>query len=161
MQLLNGKTFQDYPNDSTKVLINERAAQVLGFDPPVSAVGQPIVMRRDKDLNFEVIGVIKDFSTSTKEPVQGLVLHNYGVNQVSQINCFIMKLSTQDLASTMDEIKNEWSDLFNDAPFDYFFLDTYFDTFYKEERQFASVFGFFSIIGVAITCMGLFGLSLI
>ena len=50
--------------------------------------------------------------------------------------------------------------LFNDAPFDYFFLDTYFDTFYKEERQFASVFGFFSIIGVTITCMGLFGLSL-
>ena len=49
---------------------------------------------------------------------------------------------------------------FNDTPFDYFFLDTYFDTFYKEERQFASVFGFFSIIGVTITCMGLFGLSL-
>ena len=160
VQLLNGTTFQDYPNDSTKVLINEHVAQVLGFDPPVSAAGQPIVMRRDKDLNFEVIGVIKDFSTSTKEPVQGLVLHNYGVNQVSQINCFIMKLSTQNLASTMDEIKREWSDLFNDAPFDYFFLDTYFDTFYKEERQFASVFGFFSIIGVAITCMGLFGLSL-
>ena len=60
----------------------------------------------------------------------------------------------------MDEIQHEWSDLFNDTPFDYFFLDTYFDTFYKEERQFASVFGFFSIIGVTITCMGLFGLSL-
>ena len=92
--------------------------------------------------------------------MQGLILHNYDVNQVSQINCFIMKLSTQNLASTMDEVKKEWSDLFNDAPFDYFFLDTYFDTFYKEERQFASVFGFFSIIGVAITCMGLFALSL-
>jgi putative ABC transport system permease protein len=60
----------------------------------------------------------------------------------------------------MNEIQHEWSDLFNNAPFDYFFLDTYFDTFYKEERQFTGVFGFFSIIGVTITCMGLFGLSL-
>ena len=58
------------------------------------------------------------------------------------------------------KFNSEWSALFNDAPFDYFFLDTYFDTFYKEERQFAGVFGFFSIIGVTITCMGLFGLSL-
>ena len=160
VQLLNGKTFQEYPNDSTKVIINEHAAQALGFDPPISAVGQPIIMHRDKDTKYEVIGVIKDFSTSTKEPVEGLVLHYKDVYQVANTNCFVMKLSTQNLASTMDEIKKEWSHLFNDAPFDYFFLDTYFDTFYKEERQFASVFGFFSIIGVAITCMGLFGLSL-
>ena len=46
------------------------------------------------------------------------------------------------------------------TPFDYFFLDTYVDSFYKGERQFAGVFGFFSLIGVLITCMGLFGLSL-
>ncbi|HEX6889849.1 MAG TPA: FtsX-like permease family protein, partial [Chryseolinea sp.] len=50
--------------------------------------------------------------------------------------------------------------LFSDAPFDYFFLDSYFDTFYKEEQHFAGVFGFFSVIGILITCMGLFGLSL-
>ncbi len=60
----------------------------------------------------------------------------------------------------MTTIEKEWKQLFSQTPFDYFFLDTYFDTFYKEERQFAEVFAFFSVIGILITCMGLFGLSL-
>ena len=42
----------------------------------------------------------------------------------------------------MNEIQHEWSELFNNAPFDYFFLDTYFDTFYKEERQFTECIRF-------------------
>lgn len=162
MELLKGRTFSTYrDDDSTKVIINERAVHDLGFDSPALAIGQKIVMNRvGDDLNYEVIGVVKDFSTSTKEPLQGLVMHHREIYAFdTRINFFVVKLSTQNLSSTMAEIQSEWSSLFNDAPFDYFFLDTYFDTFYKEERQFASVFGFFSIIGVTITCMGLFGLS--
>ncbi|MEJ1239163.1 FtsX-like permease family protein [Chryseolinea sp. T2] len=58
------------------------------------------------------------------------------------------------------ELRKEWTSLFPGAPFDYFFLNEFFDTFYKEERQFAGVFGFFAIVGIMITCMGLFGLNL-
>ena len=163
MQLLEGKTFSSYaPEDSTKVIITERAARDLEFDSPASAIGQEIVMNRlEGDLYYEIIGVIKDFSTSMKEPPQGLVIHHREIYSFdTRINFFLVKLSTQNVSSTMAEVQREWSALFNDTPFDYFFLDTYFDTFYKEERQFAGVFGFFSIIGVTITCMGLFGLSL-
>ena len=163
MQLLAGKTFSSYSaEDSTKVIITERAARDLEFDSPASAIGKEIVMNRlDGDLYYEIIGVIKDFSTSMKEPLQGLVIHHREIYSFdTRIKFFMVKLSTVNVSSTMAEIQREWSALFNDAPFDYFFLDTYFDTFYKEERQFASVFGFFSIIGVTITCMGLFGLSL-
>ncbi len=163
MQLLEGKTFSSYaPEDSTKVIITERAARDLEFDSPASAIGQEIVMNRlDGDLYYEIIGVIKDFSTSMKEPPQGLVIHHREIYSFdTRINFFLVKLSTQNVSSTMAEVQHEWSALFNDTPFDYFFLDSYFDSFYKEERQFTSVFGFFSIIGVTITCMGLFGLSL-
>ena len=166
MQLLEGKTFGSYlANDSTKVIISESAAYDLGFDSPASALGQEITMHRlEGNRDYRVIGVIKDFSTSTKEVTQGVVLHNghirQGSNFLTYTNFFVMKLTTQNLASTLNEIQHEWSDTFNDTPFDYFFLDTYFNTFYKEERQFASVFGFFSVIGVVVTCMGLFGLSL-
>jgi len=56
-------------------------------------------------------------------------------------------------------LQAEWNSISQDTPFDYFFLDQHFDAFYREDRQFAGVFGFFAIIGVVITCMGLFGLS--
>ena len=162
MQLLEGKTFSNFPaDDTTKVIITEGASRDLGYHSPAEAIGQEIVMNRTEgDRYYEVIGVIKDFSTSMKEPAQGTAIHHRDIYPITYINYFVIKLSTQHLASTMNEIEHEWSELFDNTPFDYFFLDTYFDTFYKEERQFAGVFGFFSIIGVTITCMGLFGLSL-
>ena len=69
MQLLEGKTFDSsLTNDSTKVIISESAAHDLGFASPSSAFGQEITMRRPvRDHDYSVIGVIKDFSTSTKE----------------------------------------------------------------------------------------------
>ncbi len=163
MEVLQGKSLNSYgPNDSLHVVITERAARDLGFDSPSHALGENIIMNRaEGDRTYEVAGVIKDFMTSSKEAAQGVVIHHGEINSFdTRINFFVMKLSNKNLASTINEIQHEWSNLFNGAPFDYFFLDTYFDTFYKEERQFASVFGFFSIIGVSITCMGLFGLSL-
>jgi len=166
MKLLEGRTFSSYTAyDSTIVMISETAARDMGFDSPASAIGQEISMHRGAgNRTFKVVGVIGDFFTSVKDPAQGVVMLNGHWNEnggyVAYTNFFIMKLSTQNVASTMQKIQQEWSATFNDAPFDYFFLDTFFNTFYKEERQFAGVFGFFSIIGVVVTCMGLFGLSL-
>ena len=162
MQLMEGKTFDAYgSDDSTKVILTQRAVHDLGFNSPTSALGQEIALHRlEGTRTYTVIGVIKDYSTSMKEPLQGVAIHHLEIDTVTLTNYIVMKVSTQNLASTLKDIQREWSSVFNDTPFDYFFLDTYFDTFYKEERQFASVFGFFSIIGVTITCMGLFGLSL-
>jgi len=166
MELLEGRTFSSYTAyDSTIVMISETAARDMGFDSPASAIGQEITLRRGAgDRTYKVVGVIRDFFTSVKDPAQGVVMHNGHWREnggyMAYTNVFVMKLSTQNVASTMQKIQREWSVTFNDAPFDYFFLDTFFNTFYKEERQFAGVFGFFSIIGVVITCMGLFGLSL-
>jgi putative ABC transport system permease protein len=163
MELLEGNTFSSYGSeDSTHVVITERAALDLGFDSPDDALGEKILMNRaEGDRTYEVAGIIKDFSTSSKEPAQGVVLHHREIYSFdTRINFLIIKLYTKTITSSMKDIQHEWSNLFSDAPFEYFFLDTYFNTFYKEERQFASVFGFFSIIGITITCMGLFGLSL-
>jgi putative ABC transport system permease protein len=76
------------------------------------------------------------------------------------VNIILVKLSTEDVRTTVSGIEREWMALFPDTTFDYFFLDTYFDTFYKEEQQFAKVFAFFAVIGILISCLGLFGLSL-
>ena len=75
------------------------------------------------------------------------------------LSVFLIKLSGDDIPNTLTQIEKTWNKLFPNAAFDYFFLDDHFDKFYRDERQFAGVFRFFSIIGVVITCMGLFGLS--
>ena len=158
LSLLHGRTFSDDKvSDSTRIIINETAARQFGFENPESALGHELIFTISKT-KYEIIGIVKDFSTSIKDPGHGSIFHHRKAPH-SQTTYFVLRLSTKDLPVTMAGLEKEWGGLFNDAPFDYFFLDSYFDTFYREEQQFAGVFGFFSMVGVVITCMGLFGLS--
>jgi putative ABC transport system permease protein len=157
--LLYGRGFSgDHATDSAYVIINETAARELGFGKPESALGQSITLIQYKK-KHEVIGIVKDFISSLKRPAYGSTFYSSQLHDLRPVY-FLVKLSTANLPATMTNLEREWKYLFNNSPFDYFFLDTYFDTFYKQERQFAGVFGFFSIAGVAITCIGLFGLSM-
>jgi putative ABC transport system permease protein len=44
-------------------------------------------------------------------------------------------------------------------PFDYFFLDDFFNRQYKDDQQFARIFGMFAALAIIIACLGLFGLA--
>jgi len=158
IKLLHGRTFRDdLPGDSAAVVINLEAAHELGFEDPESALGQKVTFTGD-EIEFEIIGIVNDFTASVKQPAYGSIFHKKAPYNFTHY--FVLRLATANLSITLTEIEADWKTLFSNAPFDYFFLDTYFDTFYKEERQFAGVFGFFSVVGVVITCMGLFGLSM-
>ena len=169
LQLLHGRDFTaDAVPDSTHVVINEMAARELGFTEPHAAVGEQLISP-DTRKKYEIIGIIKDFNLNLKERPEGEIFYKHylssDVARGDHANeypayYFLVKLSTRDISHTVSTIEKGWKQLFSQTPFDYFFLDTYFDTFYKEERQFAEVFAFFSVIGILITCMGLFGLSL-
>jgi putative ABC transport system permease protein len=72
---------------------------------------------------------------------------------------FCIKLSTEKLGQTMAFLKENYASIFPNNPFDYFFLDTFFNRQYKNERQFGSVFGFFAGLAIIVACLGLFGLA--
>jgi len=55
--------------------------------------------------------------------------------------------------------ENKWGELFTGNPFDYFFLDTYFNRQYQAEERIGKMFNVFTILGVIISCLGLFGLA--
>jgi putative ABC transport system permease protein len=155
---LAGHTFNDdLSADTTGIIINEDAVYQLGFDNPEEALGQGVTFTMF-DFKFEIIGVVKNFSTDLKSTPSNSSFHHRKFDFF--LRYFVIKLSTNDLQTTMADLEQSWKEMFNDSPLDYFFLDDYFNTFYKSEMQFASVFGFFSIVGVVITCMGLFGLSM-
>jgi putative ABC transport system permease protein len=102
---------------------------------------------------------VKDFKTSLKNRTRGEIFFNTKSSTWDELDFFLVKIEGADLNTSIQQIKGSWSEAFPGTPFDYFFLDTYFDTFYREERQFAGVFGFFCFIGVAVACLGLYGLS--
>lgn len=165
-ELRCGRVFRDdLAADSNKVLINETAVHELGFSDSESALGEhvafvPTVRSWMKDKEYEIVGVVRDFSTSLKLPSRASIYHWKSAPPTFSSAYFMTRLSASNLPETMENLRSDWSELFGDTPFDYFFLDSYFNAFYKQERQFAGVFGFFSTVGIAVACMGLFALSM-
>jgi putative ABC transport system permease protein len=44
-------------------------------------------------------------------------------------------------------------------PYEYYFLDDFFNAQYKSDQQFGKIFGVFAILAVVISCLGLWGLA--
>jgi len=161
IDLLHGRDFNEDPKaDTNKVIINEKAAHELGYVDSELALGEWLVYDKYVVREFQIIGIVKDYSESSKIlKSSDLFFHGLVPDAAHGLFVFLIKLSTSDMTNSVVQVEKTWNKLFPNAAFDYFFLDDHFDDFYRDERQFAGVFRFFSVIGVLITCMGLFGLS--
>ncbi len=60
----------------------------------------------------------------------------------------------------MASTQNIWEQVYPDQAFDYYFLDERFNDIYERERVLKSIFLTFTIISVAVTFLGVFGLSI-
>ncbi|MEM9325693.1 MAG: FtsX-like permease family protein, partial [Bacteroidota bacterium] len=68
-------------------------------------------------------------------------------------------LLSGNISETLLTVRSLYDSYFPGNPFDYYFMDDFFDRQYKADEQFGAIFTSFSIIAVAIACLGLFGLA--
>ncbi len=145
----------------TPVMLNEAAVQACGFASPEAAIGQAIYMRNGSGKNFknEVVGVIRDFhQRSLKEtytPLIFLISENAGA-----ITHYALKVNSANMGETIARIEITYKNLFPGSPFEYFFLDEFFNRQYQTDQQFGQVFSLFTGLAILVACLGLFGLCL-
>ena len=152
LELKDGRFFSsDFPGDSTALVINETAAEIISFKEPI---GKILSSRGDK---FRIIGVVKDFhikSLHTKiEPLAILKLN--GMNG----NCYV-RMKPGHITSTVDYIKKIFKSHNLDYPLQFKFLDDEYDKLYRTEQRIGKILGYSSFLAIIISCMGLIGLSL-
>jgi putative ABC transport system permease protein len=63
------------------------------------------------------------------------------------------------MSETINYIKQKWTEVFPGYPFDYFFVDEYFDRQYQADKQFGKILSIFVWLAIFINCLGLLGLS--
>jgi putative ABC transport system permease protein len=73
-------------------------------------------------------------------------------------NYLSIRVQPGNIAKMLDHVKMQWGKFNNDAPFEYFFLDQSFDAQYKSEDRLSKIISIFTLIAIAIACLGLFGL---
>jgi putative ABC transport system permease protein len=155
LELVAGRSYsRDFPSDSSKALvINEAAARQYGYTNPADVIGKKFSQWGREG---EVIGVIKDFNYislhRTIEPLT-LPLAPYESRYLS------LKVKSDELAKTIEEVKAIWSKFVPHRPFLYSFLDEDFNRQYQSDFIFRKLFTTFSCLAIFIACLGLLGLA--
>jgi putative ABC transport system permease protein len=171
IDLLEGQTFSTPANFNgespwetenwSSVILNEKAIYQLGFKSPAEAVNQEVYFQPFGDfIKCKIVGVIQDYhhEAAKKEIFPTILFNNYTTYQ--QVYYSIGLNAGNNPGETLKQIETVWKASFPDRPFEYFFLDEYYDRQFKSEVQFQSVFALFAGIAILIACLGVLGMTL-
>jgi len=141
-------------------LINEAAAEYLGWATPEAALDKEIVlgMGGNGETTRRIIGVVWDFHyTGLQNPIEPLVFLHLGPDWPA--GYITLSVKSSDIRETVRFAEKTWSGLFPEYPFEYFFLDEDFRRMYAKEERLSQMIGALTFLGIFITGLGLWGLS--
>jgi putative ABC transport system permease protein len=150
LEIKEGRFFSsEFSTDNTAIVINEEAAKILDFKNPV---GETITSPRGSKLN--IIGLVKDFHIQSLHYKIGPL-----IMQIGSSNNFYIKMKPDKIISTVEFIKTTFKSFDPGLPIDFHFLDDDYDNLYRTEQRMGKIFGYFSLLTIIISCLGLIGLS--
>lgn len=162
MNLINGTDFTDA--DVTQVSVDSFDLKKFHFilnESAVKALGLKVEDAPGKRASLngrvgEIKAVVQDFHfESLHTAISPLVIFL----DDQQFNKIMVKLNSEQVASTLDFIKQKWNVLAPERPFDYQFLDQEFDELYSTEQRTGKIASSFALLAIIIACLGLLGLT--
>jgi putative ABC transport system permease protein len=153
LELTEGRYFsEDFPSDSSAILLNEAAVREFGFANPI---GEEILFNnQDRVERYKVIGVMKNFNfESFKTQVRPL-----SVRLARNSNNLLVRY-TGNPKNMIESVEGLWKTYAANEPFEYSFLDQEFDNLFRSEQRMGTIFGIFSGLAIFIACLGLFALA--
>ncbi len=158
MKILEGREFrQDFGSDTNAVLINENLKNKLGWTDPI---GKKIMPSYPGDSRLKkeyiVIGVVADFHfQSLHEAVDPIMIHLLGGSP----QILLIRLNPKSETETLKSIGMIWGQLNPDHPFDYEFLNDFFENFYYSEKRIGKIMIYLTLFAIFIASIGLLGLA--
>lgn len=152
IQIKEGRSFSAaYGGDSSKLIINETAAAVMGLAKPV---GTKVKMW---DQDMEIAGVVKDFNiASLHEKIQPMVFY-YNPSRTFTI---MAKIQAGHEKAVISQLQQLYKNFNPGYPFEYHFLDEFYQAQYASELIVSSLSKYFAALAILISCLGLFGLAI-
>jgi putative ABC transport system permease protein len=153
IRIIAGRNFsQEFPSDENSMILNDAARSLLGFRNAEEAINRAVIWRGRE---LPVVGVIENYNQLSPKamPIPLIYLHSGNRGFVA------VKINTQNLYQTLGQLKSTWQRHFPGIPFDYFFLDEFFNRHFEDEQRFSRVFALFAALTIFIACLGLFALA--
>jgi len=136
---------QDIASDSSGLLLNEAAVKAFGLKEPLGAV---------INKNQRVIGVVKDFHWESLRNSIAPVVIMLGKDYYQM--GFRLAGGEQDF---LKKAEATWNQFVPEEPMAYHFLDENFGQVIAKEKILGKAIGFFTMMAIFISCLGLYGIS--
>jgi putative ABC transport system permease protein len=161
LELIAGKVFDDSPNDSVSIVINETMAKELGVENYEELIGRKVIMPfRNEYSNFEIVGVAKDYyHESLKEtivPCAFIPMQHQGVvsKMAIRFNQTDPDSRQEAVVAAKESLEELFSHTFEASPV----KDNYSSQF-STYADFADLFKALSALAIFMAAVGLFGLA--
>ncbi len=160
LKVVAGRLFSpEFPADTNNCLVvNEQAIKETGFPSPEAAINRKVFFDwRGNRYAFTIVGVVKDFHFEDLHVA--ITPYGFTLNNQPYYNYLIVHTKAADIASALHYIEAGWRKLNPGEPFEYTFLDEDFQKNYEADNRLSAMVGYFMVIAILISCLGLFGLA--
>ncbi len=169
--LVEGRNFsKDFGSDvRDAVIINEAAVRELDLNDPIGKSIYGFGTESQK-----IIGVVRDFHFGSMHskikplalaiscsPVDTKKMNRWSGRWPQDYRYAVIRISEGDPRPILDDLRERWSSISPNSPFEIKFIDDTIQSYYESERKWGSIVNYSSIFAVIIASMGLFGLSLV
>lgn len=151
-QIVEGRDFSpEYPSDSSAFILNQAAVRIMGFQHPIGETiewhGRP----------YKVIGVIRDIIfESPYRPVNPSIF-----NMTGNVSLVVTLRITRQMppSKALDKISAVFNNYDPSVAFNFQFVDGQYAKRFDDEVRIGKLAGFFTILAIFISCLGLFGMA--
>jgi putative ABC transport system permease protein len=156
--LVTGRNFSpDFSSDSANsVLVNETFVKKAGWKNPL---GQTINFWYNNNKKYAVIGVVKDYHYSSLGEKIGPEV--FTMKKDNPYGMAFIKIKPNTAAASLNTIEKTFKQLFPLSPYRYTFMNEENRKNYEAEAKWKQIMLFGAILTIFISCIGLFGLSVL
>lgn len=152
IKIVQGRNFSSAfgTEEEQSILVNEAFVEKAGWMDPI---GKRISHWLAE--NGRVVGVIKNFNfRSLHQEILPMIMVYH-----PQWSLYLsIRISPGPVKPALENIRETFSSMFPDRPFEYRFLDDVFNSMYRAETRLEKILGIFTLLAGFIACLGLYGL---
>jgi putative ABC transport system permease protein len=153
LKLIAGRDFYKGRDDEEAYIVNESLVKMMGWGD--KAIGKKMTFYMGHHPGT-VVGVIRDFNIgSLREQIEPLCM----IKGHWSPGFLHLRLSGDDIPAVVEHVRQKWSAIEPEHPFEYFFIDQKYDEQYKADITQKTLLTVLSYVCITISLLGLLGLS--
>jgi len=154
MRMADGRSFsKDIQSDTAAVFINETAAKAFGLE---NAVGKWLSWGDEESDRYRIIGVVADFHHLPMQMGIDPLTMYYAPDRCRQM---LVKTKAGNYPQVKEELRSTWESNAQGFPYEPRLLKEIYENVYTDEARLIQIIGYFAILAILISCLGLFALS--